>query len=145
MLRWRLSGTCRSGARVPDRPAISEATHGMKRKAKEKRMGERLGAALRVKLGKLLGVTRDVSASGVFFETDAAYAVGSKVHFEINLDTPWGKTVCDCDGRIVRVERHDGAVGIAVQFGEVTPRAEPTRKKVHAKRAPHAKPRRKAR
>lgn len=101
----------------------------MKRKSTEKRMGERLGAALRVKLGKLLGVTRDVSASGVFFETDAAYAVGGKVHFEINLDTPWGKAVCDCNGRIVRVERRDGAIGIAVQFGEATPRARAARRR----------------
>ncbi len=95
----------------------------MKRKPKEKRKGKRLGAALAVKVGKTAGVTRDVSASGVFFETDAAYHKGSKIHFEIDLDTPWGKVVCDCRGRIVRVERHDRTVGIAVQFSEPKPRA----------------------
>ncbi|OFZ97966.1 MAG: hypothetical protein A2Z64_12695 [Betaproteobacteria bacterium RIFCSPLOWO2_02_67_12] len=95
----------------------------MKRAHKENRKGERLGAALTVKLGRKSGVTRDVSASGVFFETDVAYHKGSKIHFEIDLDTPWGKAVCDCNGRIVRVQRHDGAVGIAVQFTEARPRA----------------------
>jgi hypothetical protein len=95
----------------------------MKRKAQDQRRQKRLGAALRVQLGRVSGVTRDVSASGVFFETDARYHKGSRIHFEINLDTPWGKAVCDCDGRIVRVERRDGAVGIAVQFNEAGPRA----------------------
>ena len=95
----------------------------MKRKPKEKRSGKRLGAALAVKLGRKSGVTHDVSASGVFFETDAAYHKGSKIHFEIDLDTPWGKAVCDCRGRIVRVVRRDGTVGIAVQFTDAKPRA----------------------
>jgi hypothetical protein len=95
----------------------------MKRKPKEKRNGKRLSAVLAVNLGKTAGVTRDVSASGIFFETDAAYHKGSKIHFELDLDTPWGKAKCDCRGKIVRVERHDGTVGIAVQFTDAKPRA----------------------
>ena len=95
----------------------------MKRKPKDKRTGERLGAALAVNLGKASGVTRDVSASGIFFEIDVAYPVGSRIHFELDLDTPWGRAKCDCRGKIVRVERHDGTVGIAVQFAEARPRA----------------------
>jgi len=136
MLRWRVSGTTVPTQRVPNGVAISEATHRMKRKATEKRMGERLGAALRVNLGKRLGLTRDVSASGVFFETDAAYEVGSKIHFEINLDTPWGKALCDCEGRIVRVHRHDGSVGIAVQFSDAKLRTPPAKPRRRPKQAP---------
>jgi len=86
------------------------------RKSKDKRRQQRLGARLRVKLGQAKGTTRDVSASGVFFQTEAAYRKGSRIHFEINLDTPWGRAICDCDGKIVRVERRDGSVGIAVRF-----------------------------
>lgn len=97
----------------------------MRRQPANKRRQKRLGAALRVKLGRVSGITRDLSASGVFFETDATYRAGSRIHFEIDLDTPWGKAVCDCDGRIVRVERRDGSVGIAVQFGDSKPRARP--------------------
>lgn len=103
----------------------------MKREHQHRRRQERLGAALRVKLGTVSGVTRDLSASGVFFETDAAYHRGSRIHFEIDLDTPWGKVVCDCDGRIVRVERRDGSVGIAVQFSETRARAKVPRPKAH--------------
>lgn len=98
----------------------------MKQEQREKRAGERLGTALAVNLGKKHGVTRDVSASGVFFETDAAYRRGSRIHFEISLDTPWGKAICDCRGKIVRVQRRDGTVGIAVQFSEARPRARKT-------------------
>lgn len=96
----------------------------MKRKSKDKRSQKRLGIAVAVRLGKKSGVTRDVSASGVFFETDAAYHRGSRIHFEINLETPWGKAVCRCSGKIVRIERRDGTVGIAVQFSEAKSRAK---------------------
>lgn len=108
----------------------------MKRKHKDARKQPRLGATLRVKLGRISGVTRDVSASGVFFETDAAYAVGSKIHFEIKLDTPWGEAMCDCNGRIVRVQRHDGSVGIAVQFSDAKPRTPPAKPRRRPKQAP---------
>jgi hypothetical protein len=110
---------------MPKRPSR------ISRRPPDHRSAKRLGAALAVKLGRATGVTRDLSASGVFFETDARYRKGSRIHFEINLDTPWGRAVCDCDGKIVRVERHDGAVGIAVQFGEATerPRSTPSRRR----------------
>ncbi len=88
----------------------------MKRKHKEIRRAKRVRAALPVKLGKAQGVTRDVSASGVFFETEKSYAVGNSIHFAIDLDTPWGKAVFDCRGSIVRLERHDGTLGVAVRF-----------------------------
>ena len=43
----------------------------------EKRKGERVCTALPVAVGGTMGVTRDVSASGVFFEMDTLFAVGS--------------------------------------------------------------------
>ena len=110
-----------------DKKAITETAAEMIRERTEKRRQERLGAALGVALGKASGVTRDVSASGVFFEIDAAYAVGSRIRFEIDLDTPWGKAICDCSGRIVRVQRRDGRVGIAVKFSDAKPRARPAK------------------
>jgi hypothetical protein len=117
----------------------------MKRERQDKRRQKRLGATLPVRLGKTAGVTRDVSASGVFFETDVAYHRGSKIHFEINLETPWGKAVCDCDGKIVRVERHDGSVGIAVQFAGAKARASISARAAAKKRARPVKARRRKR
>ena len=90
----------------------------MKRSAEDKRKEERVGAALPVKTARATGVARDVSASGMFFETDASYAVGSDISLALDLDTPWGKVHFDCRGEIVRVESHDGRMGVGVRFTE---------------------------
>lgn len=103
----------------------------MKRKHKEISRAKRVRAALPVKLGKAQGVTRDVSASGVFFETEKSYAVGNAIHFAIDLDTPWGKVKFDCRGSIVRLERRDGTLGVAVRFTDSSrrPRARPAKRR----------------
>jgi len=97
------------------------------KKRKYHRSEKRVRAELPVKLGRAKGVTRDVSRSGAFFETDATCRVGSPVHFAIRLETPWGPAHFDCRGKIVRVERHDRTMGVAVQFSELSapPRPEP--------------------
>ncbi|MBI2752556.1 MAG: PilZ domain-containing protein [Betaproteobacteria bacterium] len=103
-----------------------------KRKGREHRSEERVSASLPVKLGKKAkGVTRDVSASGAYIETDAKYAVGSPVRFAIHLDTPWGKVLFDCRGQIVRLEHRDGTVGVAVRFTETDriPAASPAKRR----------------
>ena len=92
----------------------------MKRKKKEKHREERVIASLPLAMAGAVGITRDVSASGVFFETDAAYDVGSPIRFVLNLDTPWGKVIFKCQGKIVRLEPHNQKVGVAVQFTEST-------------------------
>lgn len=88
----------------------------MKRKRKDKRRGERVAATLPVGLGKAAGIARDVSASGMYLETDASYSLGTTVNLELDLDTPWGQVTFKCQGKIVRVERRDEKVGVAVQF-----------------------------
>ena len=95
------------------------------RKRKEHRREERVSASRPVDLGRSQGVTRDVSASGAFFETDASYSVGSEVRFAIDLETPWGPARFDCRGEIVRLERHDGTVGVAVRFTDSDTHAAP--------------------
>ena len=88
----------------------------MKGKKKDKRKGERVRAALPVKVEGLPGTMRDVSASGIFIETDATHALGSAVDLALELDTPWGKVMMRSQGRIVRVEHRDERIGVAVQF-----------------------------
>lgn len=89
------------------------------RKRRNQRREERVPAALAVDLGRAKkGVTRDVSASGAFFETDISYKIGSRVRFAIDLATPWGPAHFDCRGKIVRLERRDGTVGVAVRFSD---------------------------
>ena len=100
-------------------------------KKKYKRSEKRVRARLAVDLGRAkTGVTRDVSASGAFFETDVSYKVGSRVRFAIDLATPWGPAHFDCKGRIVRLEKHDGTVGVAVRFADSDlPAAAPARRR----------------
>ena len=95
-------------------------------KRKEHRREERVDASLPVDLGSAQGMTRDVSASGAFFETDASYTIGSEVLFAIDLDTPWGPAHFDCRGTIVRLERRNGTVGVAVQFTDSDTHAIPS-------------------
>ena len=90
----------------------------MKRKRNNKRREKRVGAALPLDLDGAAGIARDVSASGMFFETDASYAIGSSITIALNLDTPWGTVMVKCQGKIVRLEPHDKKMGVAVQFSE---------------------------
>ncbi len=79
---------------------------------------ERVRTAWPVHLDQGTGITRDVSASGVFFETDVNYAAGGEIAFLIELGTPGGKFMLKCKGQIVRVEHRGGKVGVAAKFIE---------------------------
>lgn len=78
----------------------------------------RVVAALPVSLDGGAGITRDVSASGVFFETDMRYAPGSEISFSIELHGPAGKMMLRCQGQIMRVEDRGGKVGVAAKIIE---------------------------
>lgn len=74
--------------------------------------------ALPVNIGIARGVTRDVSASGVFFETSATLDIGSAISFTVEFDAPSGKMELKCSGVIVRTETHEDGVGVAVKITE---------------------------
>lgn len=82
------------------------------------RTEERVSCGLPVDLGIATGVTRDISASGVFFETEATYPLSSSIHFQVKLDTPQDKMLVTCRGEIVRVEPRNKNVGVAVKITE---------------------------
>lgn len=63
-------------------------------------------------------MTRDVSASGIFFETEASDSLGGLISFTVEIDTPGGKRMLKCQGDVVRVEPCDARVGVAVQIVE---------------------------
>lgn len=90
----------------------------MAKETQENRKEERVPAKLPVDLGGATGITRDVSASGIFFETDASYAVGGSISFAVEFDTPGGKMMLKCEGDIVRIEPRGKRVGIAVKIVE---------------------------
>lgn len=63
-------------------------------------------------------VTRDISATGLFFETDSEQRVGNLINFEINLDTPDGPMKLKAQGQIVRIESQGGRTGVGVKLLE---------------------------
>jgi hypothetical protein len=78
---------------------------------------ERVSATRPIQLDRGTGVTKNVSASGVFFETNVDYEAGSKINFSIELDGPQGKKmILNCQGEIVRIEQRDGKVGVAAKI-----------------------------
>jgi hypothetical protein len=82
----------------------------------ERRQAERSQVALPVQLEDGVGVTRDVSAAGVFFETERVLAVGTAIRLSLLLEhaDPEGPLRLHCQGHVVRVEPGPGKVGVAV-------------------------------
>jgi hypothetical protein len=85
----------------------------------EKRLEKRVAATLPVTLDGMEGakaVTRDVSASGLFLETDAVLVQGSVIRLLVELDTPRGKRILRCEGSVVRIETIEDRLGFAVKI-----------------------------
>lgn len=76
---------------------------------------EQLGLPLQLGGGGK-GLTRDISASGLFFETDSEQRVGGLIDFEIELDTPGGPMKLKAQGQIVRIELQAGKTGVGVKL-----------------------------
>ena len=58
------------------------------------------------------GTTRNISASGLFFETEATHAVGKT----IGLAVDFKDITVQGAGRIVRIEKLNGKFGVAVEL-----------------------------
>lgn len=72
----------------------------------------RLTVPVRFEKNGRAGVTRDMSISGIFFETGETRSIGDEVHLSVDLK----ETTIRCEGRIVRVEQLNGRFGVAVEF-----------------------------
>jgi hypothetical protein len=67
--------------------------------------------------GTATGQLKDLSATGVYFETDEPCVVGSKIYFTIELADPSGPTTLRCAGTVVREEQLPGGrIGFGVKF-----------------------------
>lgn len=90
----------------------------------EKRTEERVQAALRINLGRNSGVTRDISASALYIQTDASLSPGESVTFAVEIETAAGKIALWCHGRVLRTEHHGPLQGAAVRILESTLRTD---------------------
>jgi PilZ domain len=84
----------------------------------DRRQAQRIVVRLPVELENGKGITRDVSAGGVFFLTDLSFSIGEPINFRLVLERadPVGPLRVRCQGRVVRLERCDSARGVAVSI-----------------------------
>lgn len=85
---------------------------------KPERRADRFSIELPVEMGSLQGLTRNICATGIYFETDVAQAPGSHVRFTVEVTIRGEKSKMVCEGEVVRVENKDGVVGIAVALSD---------------------------
>lgn len=87
----------------------------------EQRVNPRERLALPLKLADgARAVTRDISATGLYFEMTGAHLISGPVDFELQL--PEVSMKFTSSGEIVRVELKDGCTGVAVRL--IDPRLE---------------------
>lgn len=91
--------------------------------------------ALPVKLADgRVGITRDISASGLYLEFEGHAPTGGGIEFEMQV--PEARMTFRAHGWIVRVERHDGRTGLAVKLLDA--RLEPMERPAQAPERPLA-------
>lgn len=78
------------------------------------RREQRFEAALRIRLDGGVAVTRNVSASGIYFITDVPLRLGERVRFIVEFERfVSGSLEADCVGHVLRIEDHGGRTGVA--------------------------------
>lgn len=83
---------------------------------KPERRADRFDVELPVEMDGLQGLTRNICATGIYFETDKTQAPGSHVRFTVEVTIRGEKSKMVCEGEVVRVENKDGVVGVAVEL-----------------------------
>lgn len=85
-------------------------------KKPDRRKAPRFQVALPVELLEGRGISRDLSAGGVFFETDRVFGLGEVIQFALVLEyiDPGQPVRLQCRGRVVRLERRGNTMGVAV-------------------------------
>ena len=86
--------------------------------AVERRKALRYPIPLHVELDRGNGIIRNISISGVLFETDQVFPAGTRIRLTVLLEPACtGNSTClHCQGRIVRAEKNEEKMGVAVAF-----------------------------
>ena len=84
----------------------------------ERRLQQRFRIRLPLKVDGATGTTRDLSASGVYFETSRAFRPGARIKLSFVFEHVYapGPLQVQCEGRVVRVESVDEHVGVAARI-----------------------------
>ena len=84
----------------------------------EKRSSQRLQVEIPVYIGQEETITRDVSCSGIYFQTDQSFVEGEDLNFSLELiyALPGKQIKLDCQGEAVRIEKCGEKFGIAAKI-----------------------------
>lgn len=110
---------------MPDFPRKTDHTNH--------RAAERFDTALTVDVEGLSARTRNISASGVFFETDVDLPIGTLLNLNVQFTHGGKQHWLACEGKVVRVTPADGHNGVAAQL--LTPFFSPMQEEVVAQPA----------
>jgi hypothetical protein len=91
-------------------------SHVIGSSVESKRLADRFDSLLPIELNGKQGLTKNISATGVFFETQTDQVPGSTVQFVVEVDVQGQKLKMVCKGEVVRVDHKDGVMGIAVKL-----------------------------
>jgi hypothetical protein len=83
---------------------------------RDQRHAMRFDASLPVRISGTGGETVNISAQGVYFETDVEQRVGSLVNFTVEFTLYGEKHRLLCEGKVVRVEPQGERVGVAARL-----------------------------
>ena len=85
----------------------------------QRRRHQRVSSAIPFSLDDGSGaITRDLSPTGIYFETDGVLTVGSEIRFSLQFDNPSGDLLFQCVARVVRVRSENGKLGVGAQIVE---------------------------
>jgi hypothetical protein len=83
----------------------------------ENRVEPRLQVKLPLRLANgEIGITRDVSNSGLFFEMEGDYSLDEEIDLSVGLNVHGRPVWLDSHYRVMRIERHNGRTGVAVKL-----------------------------
>jgi hypothetical protein len=85
-------------------------------KPQDQRNAVRFDSSLPVRLSGSAGETVNISAQGIYFETDVQQRVGSLVNFTVEFTLYGEKHRLLCEGKVVRVETQGERVGVAARL-----------------------------
>ncbi|WP_114971855.1 PilZ domain-containing protein [Rhodoferax ferrireducens] len=80
------------------------------------RGADRFDTELPVEIGGVQGLTRNISATGIYFETEMTQDPGSHVHFSVEVHVHGQRQKLACDGEVVRINRKHGVLGVAAKL-----------------------------
>jgi hypothetical protein len=86
------------------------------RDPREHRTAARFDTSLPVSIDGSAGTTQNISAQGVYFETDVEQRLGALVNFYVEFTLQGRKHRLLCEGKVVRVENNGERIGVAARL-----------------------------